>query len=527
MPANTGHRTLESVLLAAAFALAHTQAPLYFSNQNQYFLHGLAAAGVGDLRSDWLANTRDPTPLFSGLVAVGKMALGEWSFQAAYFLLLGGYYLTFLALVRSLPGTPDTPMFRLAFTALFTAAHAALPRLLSVRLTGVDYPWYLQSGVAGQYLLGPGLQPSAFGVLLVVGLLLFARGRPRAAAAATAGAAVFHATYLLPAALLTLGYVVALGIARRYRDAVLTGMIALAVVAPVLVYAALNFAPTDPETFAKGQRVLAEVRIPHHTLISRWLDLVAWLQLGWAAVGLALLRLTPLFLPLLVATFGGVAFTIAQVLTGSDTLALLFPWRISAVLVPLATAVVAAHVAAAVPANRGYARAAEVVLLVLFVGGVTIMAGRLGYQSGDEEEDLYRYVREHRRPGDVYLLPVQFPRPPEKRGIGSNSFTPPPRPGSHLIAVDLQRFRLHTGAAVYVDFKSVPYRDVEVEEWQRRMEACQGWYKTADWDAAGVRAALVRAGVTHVVAPTSRPITAAGLLTEHIDPAYTVYRVRP
>src|SRR5579883_3127440 len=57
------------VLSAVAFAAAYGQAPLYYSNQNQYFLHGLAAAGDGQLRADWLARTADPTPVFSGLVA--------------------------------------------------------------------------------------------------------------------------------------------------------------------------------------------------------------------------------------------------------------------------------------------------------------------------------------------------------------------------------------------------------------------------------------------------------------------------
>ena len=33
------------LILAAGFAAAHTQSPLFYSNQNQYLLHGLAEAG--------------------------------------------------------------------------------------------------------------------------------------------------------------------------------------------------------------------------------------------------------------------------------------------------------------------------------------------------------------------------------------------------------------------------------------------------------------------------------------------------
>ena len=50
------------------FAVAYTQSPLYSSNQNQYFLHGLANAGTGFLREDWLARTPDTVPVFNALV---------------------------------------------------------------------------------------------------------------------------------------------------------------------------------------------------------------------------------------------------------------------------------------------------------------------------------------------------------------------------------------------------------------------------------------------------------------------------
>ena len=46
------------LLMAAGFALAHTQSPLFFSNQNQYLLHGLADAGYGHLSHDWLASSQ-------------------------------------------------------------------------------------------------------------------------------------------------------------------------------------------------------------------------------------------------------------------------------------------------------------------------------------------------------------------------------------------------------------------------------------------------------------------------------------
>src|SRR2546423_1114855 len=90
------------LLGSAAFSALYGQAPLYYSNQNQYFLHGLANAGVGHLDEDWLANTRDPTPVFSALVSFTVRHLHPWAFHAYYALLLGAYAAAMLGLFVSL-----------------------------------------------------------------------------------------------------------------------------------------------------------------------------------------------------------------------------------------------------------------------------------------------------------------------------------------------------------------------------------------------------------------------------------------
>src|SRR6185437_7528691 len=261
MPDDTPTRPSRLLILglAAGFALAHTQAPLFYSNQNQYLLHGFALAGYGRLADDWLANTHDPTPAFSLLVAALYTSGGGFAIQAAFFLLLMAYFIGFWRLVEGTIRPRIVP-----FAAIFTAAHAAIFRVASVRLTGVDYPWFLQCGLANQYLLGPGLQPSAFGVLLVFSAAAFARGRPLRASLLAALAADVHATYLLPAALLTVGYAAALLRERRLRAAIGVSAVSLIAVIPMLAYLLLAFPPTDSQTFADAQHVLATVRIPHH-----------------------------------------------------------------------------------------------------------------------------------------------------------------------------------------------------------------------------------------------------------------------
>jgi len=520
---------VEALLLAVAFALAHTQSPLFYSNQNQYLLHGLAAGGYGHLQHDWLANTRDPTPVFSALVAIGSRHLGLWTIQAAYFLVLMGYYLSARWLVAAIPRLPATISFRLAFAALFTATHAAIPRIASVEITGTDYPWYLQSGVANQYLLGPGLQPSVFGTLLVSALAAFAHGRTLLAGTLAGSACAFHVTYLLPVAMLTVGFVV-VAVRRNGHggpEAFKLLLMASFFAAPAAAYALFTFGSPNPGTFAESQRILAEVRIPHHAEIERWFAAPDAAQLAWIAAGIILFRRTRLVIVLAIAAACGTALTLVQYSSGSHMLALLFPWRISAVLVPAATAAILARGTAFFPESRLVAAGSVVILLALAAGGLYIMAAGIGYGSDDAERELLDYARAHAGANDVYLLPVGIPAVGAGRGTQSTTFLPPPRPipETNLIPVDLQRFRLITGTPIYIDFKSVPYLDTEVLEWYRRLRRCESWY-AGDWTEPGRAQDLRDANITHVVAPVSRPIAAGFLEPVHSDEAYIVYRVR-
>jgi hypothetical protein len=515
---------------AIAFALAHTQSPLFYSNQNQYLLHGLAHGGYGHLANDWLALTADPTPHFSLFVDWSYRLGGLAPIQVTFFLLLIAYFLILWRTVVALALIPPTDRALFAFAALFTAAHAAGPRLLSVRLTGVDYPWFLQCGVAGQFALGPGLQPSCFAIWLFASLLAFARGHLCWAAGLAAFAAWFHATYLLPAAMLTLGYQVQVLRVHGGAKACRLGLVALAVVSPAVVYVFMVFRSDDPAAFAESQRILATVRIPHHAVVSRWFDVVAALQIAWVVAGLVRLRKTVLFIPLTVAAGLAVVLTLAQVATGNPTLALLFPWRLSVVLVPLATATIVATSMTRIANANGAGIVSAVVLLALAGSGVAIVWTRTGYAMNDTERGLLQSVRDNSLPNELYLIPAKIPPVGTGRGSMSASFTPPPRPrpGSNLIPVDLQRFRLATGSAIYVDFKSVPYAPDEVIEWERRMRLVEKWYATENWDAA-VISQMRFVGITHAVVPKGHVSKIDPLRVERLyeDSAYTLYRLKP
>ena len=342
-------RRLLIVVACIGFAIAYGQAPQFHSNQNQYFLHGLAQAGFGHLDEDWLANTGDPTPIFSGMVAIVEGHAPRWTFYLIQGLLVAGYALALYRIFVQLAGAKCSPGCGVMFLLLLTLVHSAFARWASYRLFGQDYPWYFQTGVAGQYLVGPMLQPSVFGVLLLGAVALFGAGRTWLAALLIAASATIHSTYLLPGALVTIGFLVQMIREKKIGHAIGFGGLTLLLVLPATAYAVMQFRPTSSETFADAQDILANFRIPHHCRVDLWLDDIAKLQIAWIVLGIAALWGTRLALPMALAFVLAVILTIAQVASGSNGMALLFPWRISSLFMPIATAAILARLVTLLP----------------------------------------------------------------------------------------------------------------------------------------------------------------------------------
>src|SRR5206468_3706267 len=101
------------------------------------------------------------------------------------------------------------------------------------------------------------------------------------------------------------------------------------------------------------------------------------------------------------------------------------------------------------------------IALALMAGSLALQISGVAYREPEEEKPLYEFVRKHRQPGDVYLLPIHMPDLSQgPRGSPSTTFVSLREAvGENRVPIDLQRFRLATGAPIYVDFKSIPYKD--------------------------------------------------------------------
>jgi hypothetical protein len=496
------------ILWGTIFTLAYAQSPLYSSNQNQYFLHGLAKAGLGYLNQDWLANTLDPTPVFSGLVFVTWKVL-PWSpiFYFYYALLAGIYIFSLFGILAEVFHTDDSPSRRWFMFSALVLIHSAAVRYLVVRLLGGDWAYLFDGGVAGQRLLGSVLQPSTFGVLILLSILLYLRRKTVGAVVCLVLAASFHPTYLLSAAILTLVYMgMAFQDTKRLGVPLLIGAGALLGVLPILIHTNLTFGGTVPGLQARAQELLVNFRIPHHAIPAVWFDGSTILKTGFILVALTLARKSRLF-PILVWSFGVAVFgTMVQIFTDSDALALLFPWRISTWLVPLSVGIILIKSGELIwtwLAKRVAAKTIMAVSLVLAVmlAGTGLVKSIREYRQvmAWSNRPMLSFVAESKASGDIYLIPL-----------------------------DMQDFRLISGAPAYVEFKSIPYKDVEVLEWYRRVGLAGKLYR-ATFKRVGceIVADLYSEGVTHVVLPYDHTIkNCSNLEKQYGDEFFEVYAVR-
>jgi len=495
------------LFLTLLFAIAYAQSPLYTSNQNQYFLHGYAQTNFGYLNRDWLAKTLDPTPVFTGLVTFTLQFLRTDLFFYAFYALLMGIYLYSLLGIASHLFDLRSQRAKWLFLALLIGVHSAALRFALSHTLGTNWTYVLEDGVADQRMLGPVFEPSTFGVFLALSVYLFLKDRPYLAVLSAVLAATVHPTYLLSAGILTFTYLLVIWIeTRKLRQPVLLGCLALMSVLPILVYVYISFGGDASGAAAHARQILVNFRIPHHAIVSHWFDATALIKILFVAGAIYLVRKTRLFWILLVPSLAAVILTLLQLISHSDALALIFPWRISILLVPLSVTLLLAFTVewilkdsrfASPQAKRAISLFSTLVIFFsVLIGGIRFSLD-LERKAAAPERPLENYVSTHKSPQDIYLIPIK-----------------------------MQDFRLATGAPVYVEFKSIPYKDSDVLEWYRRIQAADHFYKSPD--CSQLQSLSTQEGVTQVVLETEGSNLACPFLQEiYRDSSYRLVKINP
>jgi len=279
----------------------------------------------------------------------------------------------------------------------------------------------------------------------------------------------------------------------------------------VALYNQFVLTSTSPDLSAQTLDILVNQRIPHHSLPRVWMDGGATLQVAIMLAGLALVRKTRLFPVMLALFLGGATGTLVQVLTGNNSLALLAPWRVSVILVPLSTALLLARpiswlfdrfkrLAKLVAPALVIVCLAAIVLLAQY--GRTIQRGRFTRYEKQDVHALMDYVKQTKAPGQVYLIP---PR--------DNQF---------------DEFRTYTGAPAFINWKSHPYRDFEVMEWYQRNQMARAFYSAEPVEACALLDQIVaKYTVTHVTVDLENERPACDGMEEiYRDNRYALYAIR-
>jgi hypothetical protein len=192
-----------------------------------------------------------------------------------------------------------------------------------------------------------------------------------------------------------------------------------------------------------------------------------------------------------------VGLIIVQVTTKNLGLALFSPARSFTWLVPLSVSVLLSWVA--LRAYRRYRSVRQrgvlavtgvLAIMLLATGGGLASRVHWEHRGNSNYSGVIAYGLNHQASGQLYLIPSE-----------------------------MEEFRLAAQVPVFVDWKSIPYKDVEVLEWHRRLQLSRKFYSNG---GCADLAWFAREGVTHVVLPISHPIVECDAATEQYRDEFLV-----
>jgi hypothetical protein len=353
-------------------------------------------------------------------------------------------------------------------------------------------------GLAAQRAFSEYLQPSNAGVLLVAAAWLALARRSTLAMIVGATAAWIHPTYALSSLLFTAGVCWAdFRSGERWQSVAYRGLAGLVAIAPPALASMREFAPTSAEIAFRAGHVLVAERMPHHALITSWGNAEALLRLAPIVLALAVIRGRPRVLLGAWASLAAAATALVSV-ANRPQLLLLFPWRATVWLIPASVALLLGHAIATALAAR-----AKWLLVCL----VPLLAA-----CG------YRFARGESHAG-----------PDDRQGVAlARKIEPGERQRwALLVPVDWEAVRLNAPAAVYVDFKSHPYKDIEVLAWWDRVTLARAVYAPGQGCAALHQLLEGEPRLGFVLAPASADLArCAPLVRADADRDGILYRVR-
>ena len=315
--------------------------PLFSGNQNIYFLWAMENLIPNAFSADPLLGAPDPYPLFSWIISILPVQFLEVWTTGIYVILCSIYSYSLFGIGDIFGKIYENPKRLLSFSSLFLALHASAIWGTFVSLHNeFDLRWIWDSGIAEQGVLRGYLQPSVFGVFLILSVYQASKKKYTAAILWIAPAAIIHANYLFLGAILTIIY---LGLSRLDKRSILVSVILLLLVLPYASYTINHFSLlSDDVKSAINNAVMSGYGSNIHINPKNWLNPKLYLQIAILFSALLLIwntKLKPLFLAVLLS---GTGLTILTYITQSTTLISLNPWRLTVILIPISSVILLA-----------------------------------------------------------------------------------------------------------------------------------------------------------------------------------------
>jgi len=323
-------------LMGIVLTIVYPMQELFSGNQNIYFLWGMADLLPNAFTADPLVNSPNPYPAFSWLITVLPIRfLSIWT-TAIYVFLSSVYSFSLFGIAdRIAPLYKNKTQF-FSFTTLFLFLHSSpIWGTYFSLVFDIDLRWVWDSGIAEQGVLRGYLQPSVFGVFLLFSLYQVMQKNYALAILWIAPAAAFHASYVFLGGILT---ILILFQSNFGKKSLLAAVLLLLLALPYSYYIFSHFLQVD-ETMktAINQAVMAGYDENIHINPTNWIGPKFYLQLLCMVISVIAFWKTHLRTILLWMLVFGILLTTLAYGLESTTLISLNPWRISILIMPIAS----------------------------------------------------------------------------------------------------------------------------------------------------------------------------------------------
>jgi hypothetical protein len=446
---------ISSLIVSAIFFLISAYNDFPASNQNEHALHASVLSGFTPaLSEDWLDKTTNPYPLATWITAL-FLKLGPGGVYFLYFITIAAFISAVMIFLDSRNGQTD------ALASYLWSSLIILSALVLGRLTG------LSAGVGYQNILCGYWQPSEAGVLLVISIFLFASRWPVWSAVCAALAVALHPGMVLATLILGTAASIRLMVERQWKELFILVAVFIPLVLLPVSYTIIQFMPTTSDFAERASQILVREKIPFQAIPMQWLTILDILKLFMIAIAAYVCRKDQrLSCVIFVSLILGVIVTAIFAFVDEDRLLLLLPWRVSAVLAPIALILIVSAVLNGLPHKWMYHHQALLfVPVILLAGAVQFMKIYYNYPGF-----MPAYWIEASFKSDVYNIKVQDRL--DRTDVTNWARRQDPT-DLYLVPLDFEQFRIKSGRPIFVDWKSIPYKDIEVIEWKRRIKVAK------------------------------------------------------